>query len=169
MEITTSANLSPPGFKTFWQPCVGEFLFRQFQDSHHATTGHPIKTLSFVKGFQILLPMIHFYTLLSTKQDNNSARSLLGVRWESAWSALGVGWESAGSPLVVLLESDGSSLNGLSKRALPMSFSNKLSKYDLQMRYPNYYQVECVGSLFGFWWLSVGSLISPLSPSKSVL
>ena len=28
MEITTSANLSPPGFKTFQKPCVGEFLFR---------------------------------------------------------------------------------------------------------------------------------------------
>ena len=40
---------------TFWQPCVGEFLSRQFLDRHHATIGHSIKTLSIVKGFQVLL------------------------------------------------------------------------------------------------------------------
>ena len=31
MEITTSAKISTPGFKTFQQPCVGEFLSKQFQ------------------------------------------------------------------------------------------------------------------------------------------
>ena len=103
MEITTSANLSPPGFKTFQQPCVGEFLFRQFQDCHHATTGHPIKTLSIVKGFQILLECVCvcFCLFLPLGVRWESAGSPLGVRWESAGSPLGPRWESAGSPVKV--------------------------------------------------------------------
>jgi hypothetical protein len=101
-------------------------LFRQFQDCHHATTGHPIKTLSIVKGFQILLECVCVCFCLFLP---------LGVRWESTGSPLGVRWESVGSPLGVWLESDGmgwslqkSSPNELFKRTLQVWSPNEVSK-----------------------------------------
>ena len=113
MEITTSAKISTPGFKTFQQPCVGEFLSKQFQVIMQLS-GTQLKHYQLSKASKFCYQCSIFKT-----------GSPLGVRLESSGSPLGVRWEYARSPPGVHRESAGSP------------------------------------PLFEFWWLSVGSLISP--------
>jgi hypothetical protein len=108
MEITTCAKISTSGFKTFQQPCVREFLSKQFQVIMQLS-GTQLKHYQLSKASKFCYRcsiLIHCY-------DWESAGSPLGVRWKSARSPLGVRWESAGSPLGVRWESAGSTLGVL--------------------------------------------------------
>ena len=135
MEITTSAKISTPGFKTFQQPCVGEFLSKQFQVIMQLS-GTQLKHYQLSKASKFCYQCSIFKT-----------GSPLGVRWESSGSLLWVLWESSGSPLGVHWEYAGSPLG---------------VRWEYARSPPGVHR-ESAGSppLFEFWWLSVGSLISP--------
>ena len=89
MEIVTSANLSPLGFKTFQQPCVGESCPGNFKTVIMQLSGTQLRHYQLSKASK---SCYHFYTPLST-----SRIVAQGVRWEST----DFSWNTIRSPLGV--------------------------------------------------------------------